>query len=140
MRGILSALVGLRPANRRSPYSHGVLMREEFEPRVMPAAVVLQPDLALGNIGAVTDGPPAQMVFGPDGRLYVSLANFGSPTGPTVDSFAYDANGNLSDQRAVAFTGGALGIAFGPVTLGVFGAPGVVTTTGIYLVDMARAG
>src|SRR5207302_6912433 len=78
--------------------------------------------------------------FGPDGRLYVTLANFGNSAAASVDSFAYDPDGNLSDKKAVAFTGGALGVGFGPVSLGNFGDPGVVTTTGMYLTDTARNG
>jgi hypothetical protein len=113
---------------------------ETLENRLTPAPVVLQPDLSLAKIGTATDGPPAQFDFGPDGRLYVTLANFGSSNAPSVDSFAYDPAGSLSAPRVEASTGGALGIGFGPVSLGIYGQPGVVTTIGMYLTDTARNG
>ena len=40
------------------------------------AATMLQSDLRIEKIGQIPEGPPSQMVFGPDGRLYVALANF----------------------------------------------------------------
>jgi len=97
--------------------------------------VVLQPDLQITNIGTASDGPPAQMVFGPDGRLYMTLANFSGPNAASVESFAYSPSGGLSDERTEVSTGGALGIGFGPVSLGVYGQPGVQTVTGMYLTD-----
>jgi hypothetical protein len=111
---------------------------EELETRLTPAPVVLQPDLTLANIGTASNGPPAQMVFGPDGRLYVTLANSGNANAPSVESFAYNSNGALSGERVEASTGGAIGIGFGPVSLGVFGNSGVQTVTGMYLSDTAR--
>src|SRR5260221_13682141 len=103
----------------------GRLSVEMLETRLTPAPVVLQPDLQLSNIGAATLGPPVQMVFGPDGRLYMTLANGGNPTAASVESFAYSPNGALSGERIEASPGGAIGIGFGPVSLGVYGAPGV---------------
>ncbi len=111
---------------------------EELERRLTPAPVVLQPDLQITNIGAASDGPPAQMVFGPDGRLYMTLANFSGPNAASVESFAYSPTGGLCDERTEVSTGGALGIGFGPVSLGVYGQPGVQTVTGMYLTDTAR--
>ena len=78
------------------------------------------------------------MVFGPDGRLYMTLANFSGPNAASVESFAYSPSGGLSDERTEVSTGGALGIGFGPVSLGVYGQPGVQTVTGMYLTDTAR--
>jgi glucose/arabinose dehydrogenase len=103
-----------------------------------PAPVVLQPDLQITNIGTASDGPPAQMDFGPDGRLYMTLANSSGPSAASVESFAYSPSGGLSDERTEVSTGGALGIGFGPVSLGVYGQPGVQTVTGMYLTDTAR--
>jgi hypothetical protein len=103
------------------------------------AATMLQSDLAIERIGQIPEGPPAQMVFGPDGRLYVSLANFSANAASAV-SFAYNPFAALSNERIAATTGGALGIGFGPVSTGVFGSPGVATTTAMYLTDTARDG
>ncbi|MDB5808087.1 MAG: repeat containing protein [Betaproteobacteria bacterium] len=103
------------------------------------SATMLQPDLAIEKIGQIPEGPPAQMVFGPDGRLYVSLANFNADAASAV-SFAYNPIAALSNERVAATTGGALGIAFGPVSTGVAGDPGVATTTAMYLTDTARNG
>ena len=115
-----------------------LLCVEELETRLTPAPVVLQPGLQITDIGTASDGPPAQMVFGPDGRLYMTLANFSGPNAPSVESFAYSPSGGLSDERTEVSTGGALGIGFGPVSLGVYGQPGVQTVTGMYLTDTAR--
>ena len=115
-----------------------LLRVEELETHLTPAPVVLQPGLQITNIGTASDGPPAQMVFGPDGRLYMTLANFSGPNAPSVESFAYSPSGGLSDERTEVSTGGALGIGFGPVSLGVYGQPGVQTVTGMYLTDTAR--
>jgi len=103
------------------------------------AATMLQPDLKIDKIGEIPEGPPAQMVFGPDGRLYVSLANF-SANAASVVSFGYDPLANLVGERVAASTGGAIGIGFGPVSLGNFGDPGVSVTTGMYVTDTARGG
>jgi glucose/arabinose dehydrogenase len=102
------------------------------------SATILQPDLSITRIGSLVDEPPSQMAFGPDGRLYVTAAIQNVPDAVSVVSFAYDRGGNLSDRKIVARTGGALGIAFGPVSLGNAGTPGVVTTTGMYLTDAVR--
>ncbi len=115
-----------------------LLRVEELETRLTPAPVVLQPDLQITNIGTASDGPPAQMDFGPDGRLYMTLANTSGPNAASVESFAYSPSGGLSDERTEVSTGGALGIGFGPVSLGVYGQPGVKTVTGMYLTDTAR--
>jgi hypothetical protein len=101
------------------------------------AATMLQPDLRIEKIGQIPEGPPSQMVFGPDGRLYVALANFTANAVSAV-SFAYNPLTALSAERVAAATGGALGIGFGPVSLGNFGAPGVATTSAMYLTDTAR--
>src|SRR3954464_14129326 len=88
-----SRLVDLtrRPRARRA-----VPALEALECRVVPAPVVLQPDLALAKAGTVTQGGPAQLDFGPDGRLYASLANTAAGSASVV-SFAYDAaSGSLS--------------------------------------------
>jgi hypothetical protein len=103
------------------------------------AATMLQPDLNIEKIGQISEGPPAQMVFGPDGRLYVSLANSSANAASAV-SFNYNPVATLSGERVTAATGGALGIAFGPVSIGNFGAPGVPTATAMYLTDTARNG
>ncbi len=68
--------------SRRYPRVTCLLRVEELETRLTPAPVVLQPDLQITNIGTASDGPPAQMVFGPDARLYMTLANFSGPTPP----------------------------------------------------------
>jgi hypothetical protein len=99
---------------------------------------MLQPDLSIARLGAVSNGPPAQMVFGPDGRLYVTLANFGNASAPSVESFAYSPSGGLSDERVEVSTGGALGIGFGPVSLGPY--PKSVIVTGMYLTDTQSNG
>jgi glucose/arabinose dehydrogenase len=104
------------------------------------SATILQPDLSIAQIGKLTQGPPSQMVFGPDGRLYVSLANTSDASAASVVSFGYNPAGNLTGEKVAASTGGALGVGFGPVTLGEFGAPGATTTTGMYLTDTARGG
>ena len=106
------------------------------------SASIVQPDLRIEKIGAVTQGVPAQMVFGPDHRLYVSLANLDAsrPNAASVVSFGYDPTANLAGERAAAATGGAIGVAFGPVTLGNYGERGAITTTGMYLTDTARNG
>src|SRR6516165_9584090 len=75
--------------SRRYPRVTCLLRIEELETRLTPAPVVLQPDLQITNIGTASDGPPAQMVFGPDGRLYLTLANFSGPNAASVESFAY---------------------------------------------------
>ena len=124
--------------SRHHPRVTCLLRVEELETRLTPAPVVLQPDLQITNIGTASDGPPAQMVFGPDGRLYMTLANFSGPNAASVESFAYSPSGGLSDERTEVSTGGALGIGFGPVSLGVYGQPGVQTVTGMYLTDTAR--
>ena len=124
--------------SRRYPRVTCLLRVEELETRLTPAPVVLQPDLQITNIGTASDGPPAQMVFGPDGRLYMTLANFSGPNAASVESFAYSPSGGLSDERTEVSTGGALGIGFGPVSLGVYGQPSVQTVTGMYLTDTAR--
>ena len=124
--------------SRRYPRVTCLLRVEELETRLTPAPVVLQPDLQITNIGTASDGPPAQMVFGPDGRLYMTLANSSGPNAASVESFAYSPSGGLSDERTEVSTGGALGIGFGPVSLGVYGQPGVQTVTGMYLTDTAR--
>ena len=106
------------------------------------SASIVQPDLRIEKIGAVTQGVPAQMVFGPDHRLYVSLANLDAsrPNAASVVSFGYDPAENLAGERVAAATGGAIGVAFGPVTLGNYGERGAITTTGMYLTDTARNG
>ena len=124
--------------SRRYPRVTCLLRVEELETRLTPAPVVLQPDLQITNIGTASDGPPAQMVFGPDGRLYMTLANSSGPNAASVESFAYSPSGGLSDERTEVSTGGAIGIGFGPVSLGVYGQPGVQTVTGMYLTDTAR--
>ena len=101
------------------------------------AATMLQSDLKIEKIGQIPEGPPSQMVFGPDGRLYVALANFTANAVSAV-SFTYNPLAALSAERVAAATGGALGIGFGPVSLGIFGAPGVATTSAMYLTDTAR--
>jgi autotransporter-associated beta strand protein len=124
--------------SQRTQRGRRPLRVEELETRLTPAPVVLQPDLRLTNLGTASHGPPAQMVFGPDGRLYLTLANFGNATAASVESFAYSPTGGLSDERTEVSTGGALGIGFGPVSLGVYGNPGVQTVTGMYLTDTSR--
>ena len=127
-----------RPSPVRRNPSLPCLNLEACEDRLTPAPASLQPDLLLNKVAAVAGGAPAEMVFGPGGRLYVSLANFGSATALSVVSFAVDAAGHLSGQRTEASTGGALGVGFGPVSLGQYGSPGVATVTGMYLTDTAR--
>jgi hypothetical protein len=99
---------------------------------------MLQPDLVISRLGGTTAGSPGQMAFGPDGRLYVATVNFGNSAAPSVESFAYDPSGNLTDDRVEAPTGGAVGIAFGPVSLGRY--PKARVVTGMYLTDTARNG
>jgi len=101
-------------------------------------ATSLQPDLSIAPIGSLVDQPPSQMAFGPDGRLYVTAANQNAPNAVSVVSFAYDPRGNLSDRKIEASTGGALGIAFGPVSMGNAGDPAVMTARGMYLTDAVR--
>ena len=91
--------------SRRYPRVTCLLRVEELETRLTPAPVVLQPDLQITNIGTASDGPPAQMVFGPDGRLYMTLANFSGPNAASVESFAYSPSGGLSDERTEVSTG-----------------------------------
>ena len=88
--------------SRRYPRVTCLLRVEELETRLTPAPVVLQPDLQITNIGTASDGPPAQMVFGPDGRLYMTLANFSGPNAASVESFAYSPSGGLSDGATEA--------------------------------------
>jgi len=109
---------------------------------IVRGATILQPDLTIERIGVLDQQrQPAQMVFGPDDhRLYISIVNRNAPSAVSVVSYAYDPKGNLADEKGVASTGGALGIAFAPVSLGNFGGPGVVTTTGMYLTDGLRNG
>src|SRR5262249_25517834 len=113
---------------------------EQLESRDLPTAVAVQPDLAITKIGEFTIAVPAQMAFGPDGRLYASQVNFGDPTAPSAVSFRYDPAGGLTDERVEASTGGALGIPFGPARLGDPAAPGTFPATGMYLTDTARGG
>jgi len=105
-----------------------------------PAPVTVQPDLRIESIGVVPQGRPSQMVLGPDGRLYVTISDAADANGPSVVSFAYDATGPLADPAVEASTGGAIGVAFGPVSLGPSGAPGSTLTTGMYLTDKPRDG
>ena len=103
--------------------------------------MVLQPDLQITNIGTASDGPPAQMVFGPDGRLYMTLANFSGPKRrQRRESFAYSQSGGLLrrayrglDRRA--FSASVLRPRQ-PRSLRL--KPGVQTVTGMYLTDTAR--
>jgi glucose/arabinose dehydrogenase len=108
--------------------------------RQAPAPVIVQPDLRIERIGVVPQGRPAQMVLGPDGRLYVTISDATDANGPSVVSFAYDPAGTLSDPAVEASTGGAIGIGFGPVSLGAPGAAGSTVTTGMYLTDTAHNG
>jgi hypothetical protein len=72
-------------------------------PTVAPAYVG---KLALEAAGGI-NGAPAQMVWGPDRRLYVMTTNNG------VHSFAYNAaTGALSDEKVVVPNVGGIGIAF----------------------------
>jgi hypothetical protein len=112
---------------------------ERLEARNLPTPVVVQPDLTITQIGEFTLSLPAQLAFGPDGRLYASQV-FGGDKAPSAVSFRYDPAGGLTDERVEASTGGALGIAFGPVRLGDPRDPGTVTATGMYLTDAAGGG
>jgi hypothetical protein len=108
---------------------------------VAHGAVILQPDLGIERVGVLANSQqPSQLAFGPDGRLYAAIANRNNPNATSVVSFAYNPKGTLTDQQVAASTGGALGIAFAPVSLGNFGDPGVATTTGMYLTDGLRNG
>jgi glucose/arabinose dehydrogenase len=105
-----------------------------------PAPVIVQPDLRIESIGLVPQGRPSQMVLGPDGRLYVTISDAADANGPSVVSFAYDPAGPLADPAVEAATGGAIGLAFGPVSLGPPGAPDSRLATGMYLTDKPRNG
>lgn len=105
-----------------------------------PQASISQPDLALTRIGTVPVGRPSQMVFGPDGRLYITIADATGTDGPSVVRFDYDPTGSLTSPTTAASTGGAVGIAFGAVSLGPAGLPEASATTAMYLTDTARHG
>ena len=104
------------------------------------SATILQPDLRIAKIGELEEGKPAQMVFGPDNRLYMSVVNLEGPGPASAVSFRYDPLGNLADPKIAAATGGAVGIAFGPATFGTFNDPAARTTTAMYLTDTMRGG